>query len=66
MMKDTPTAVISGASRGAVRSLRYATRSISIPVRPAAIIVSGMRMASAPKNPSGPLVASELRLKPKG
>ena len=48
---ETPTAVINGATRGASRSRRYATRSIAIPVSPEAAIVSGNRISRARSKP---------------
>ena len=47
MMKLTPIAVISGASRGARRSGRYAKRSITTPARPIRDAVTAKTITSA-------------------
>ncbi len=63
--KETPTAVISGASRGALRSRRYATRSMSTPVSPARIMLIGKMMSRARTRPPGLEPARWLMSKPK-
>ncbi len=56
-MKDTPTAVISGASRGALRSGLYAMRSINA----FATAKTGMVTASPSRRP--PMITGDARVR---
>ncbi len=67
-MNDMPIAVISGARRGALRSRRYASRSMTTPVSPHSSIETRMVSSatpisgspcSSPETPSSERVASE-------
>ena len=67
-MNDIPIAVISGASFGALRSRRYASRSMMTPVSPHSIIAPRIVTATTtisigpltiPVTPSSVRIASE-------